>query len=121
MLKAATVEKYEVQCRLWAEIEAHKWCDLELNLRKTATNANYNKLGIIQKGKKSCHSLISIVYTAVISQFLSINIKTPGNSLTTTVQCAAAVVVQSLATHHQFLSLPRSFYKRGAVQISAER
>ena len=26
-------------CRLWAEIEAHKLCDLELNLRKTATKA----------------------------------------------------------------------------------
>ena len=26
-------------CRLWAEIEAHKWCDLELNLSKTATKA----------------------------------------------------------------------------------
>jgi hypothetical protein len=24
-------------CRLWAEIEAHKWRDLELNLSKTAT------------------------------------------------------------------------------------
>ena len=23
------------QCRLWAEIEAHKWRDLELNLSKT--------------------------------------------------------------------------------------
>ena len=26
-------------CRLWAEIEAHKWRDLELNLNKTATKA----------------------------------------------------------------------------------
>ena len=26
-------------CRLWAEIEAHKWRDLELNLSKTATKA----------------------------------------------------------------------------------
>ena len=26
-------------CKLWAEIEAHKWCDLELNLSKTATKA----------------------------------------------------------------------------------
>ena len=25
--------------RLWAEIEAHKWRDLELNLSKTATTA----------------------------------------------------------------------------------
>ena len=25
--------------RLWAEIEAHKWRDLELNLSKTATKA----------------------------------------------------------------------------------
>ena len=26
-------------CSLWAEIEAHKWRDLELNLIKTATKA----------------------------------------------------------------------------------
>ena len=27
------------QCRLWAKIEAYKWCDLELVLSKTATKA----------------------------------------------------------------------------------
>ena len=32
-------EEAELICRLWAEIEAHKWRDLQLNLSKTATKA----------------------------------------------------------------------------------
>ena len=27
-------------CRLWVEIEAHKWCDLELNLSKNCNKGN---------------------------------------------------------------------------------
>ena len=38
-MEVCVLETMEFLCRLWAEIEAHKWRDLELNLSKTATKA----------------------------------------------------------------------------------
>ena len=38
-MEVCILETMEFLCRLWAEIEAHKWRDLKLNLSKTATKA----------------------------------------------------------------------------------
>ena len=41
-----------LQCRLWAEIKAHKWRDLELNLSKTVEELSQDSQLIQANSKK---------------------------------------------------------------------
>ena len=43
---------YSYICRLWAEIEAHKWRDLELNLSKTVEELRQDSQLIQANSKK---------------------------------------------------------------------
>ena len=45
-------EEAELICRLWAEIEAHKWRDLELNLSKTVEELRQDSQLIQANSKK---------------------------------------------------------------------
>ena len=43
---------FQSQCRLWVEIEAHKWRDLELNLSKTVEELSQDSQLIQANSKK---------------------------------------------------------------------
>ena len=45
-------ERTAYVCRLWAEIEAHKWRDLELNLSKTVEELSQDSQLIQANSKK---------------------------------------------------------------------